>query len=204
VELSQKLLSLLSGSKAAPASSDCLPTFKYKAPEIPGLCYFWAMTSEFYELSSNTPQGNVVSMGDFKGKVVLVVDTATQCGLTPQFEGLERLHQMYKDKGLVVLGFPCNQFGHQEPLSNDVMEETCKVNHGVSFPLFAKTDVNGPATNPVFKYLKSRLGGFFGSRIKWNFTKFLINAEGKPVKRFAPVTKPEAMEERIRELLGVQ
>jgi glutathione peroxidase len=156
----------------------------------------------FYALAANTPQGKSVSMGDFKGKVVLVVNTATQCGLTPQFEGLERLYQTYKDKGLVVLGFPCNQFGHQEPLSNDVMEETCKVNHGVSFPLFAKTDVNGPATNPVFKYLKSQLGGLFGSKIKWNFTKFLVDAEGKPVKRFSPVTKPEAIEGRIRELLG--
>jgi glutathione peroxidase len=157
----------------------------------------------FYALAANTPQGRSVSMGDYKGKVVLVVNTATQCGLTPQFEGLERLHQKYKDKGLVVLGFPCNQFGHQEPLSNDVMEETCKVNHGVSFPLLAKTDVNGPATNPVFKYLKSQLGGLFGSRIKWNFTKFLINVEGKPVKRFSPVTKPEAIEPQIRKLLGM-
>src|SRR3984957_5005951 len=137
------------------------------------------MASEFYELSANTPQGRPVSMADFKGKVVLVVNTATQCGLTPQFEGLERLYQRYKDKGLVVLGFPCNQFGHQEPLSNEVMEETCKVNYGVSFPLFEKTDVNGPGTNPVFRYLKSQLGGLFGSRIKWNFTKFLINEEGK-------------------------
>jgi glutathione peroxidase len=155
----------------------------------------------FYALTANTPQGNSVSMGDFKGKVVLVVNTATQCGLTPQFEGLERLYQTYKDKGLVVLGFPCNQFGHQEPLANDVMEETCKVNHGVTFPLFEKSDVNGLSTNPVFKYLKSRLGGLFGSRIKWNFTKFLIDAEGKPVKRFSPMTKPEAIEANISALL---
>ncbi len=179
---------------------DCLLTFRYKAPEIPGLCYFWAMASEFYELSAKTPQGRAVTMADYKGKVILVVNTATQCGLTPQFEGLERLYQTYKDKGLVVLGFPCNQFGSQEPLANDVMEETCKVNHGVTFPLFEKSDVNGPGTNPVFKYLKRRLGGWFGSRIKWNFTKFLIDAEGRPVKRFSPVTKPEAIEANISAL----
>lgn len=160
------------------------------------------MASEFYTLSANTPQGRPVSMDHYKGKVVLVVNTATQCGLTPQFEGLERLYQTYKDRGLVVLGFPCNQFGSQEPLANEVMEETCKVNHGVTFPLFEKIEVNGPGAHPVFRYLKRRLGGWFGSRIKWNFTKFLLDAEGRPVKRFSPVTKPEAIEGRIRELLG--
>jgi len=141
-------------------------------------------------------------MGDYRGKVVLVVNTATQCGLTPQFAGLERLHQQYKDAGLVVLGFPCNQFGSQEPLSDGEMEQTCLVNHGVTFSLFAKSDVNGPGTNPVFRYLKRRLGGWFGRRIKWNFTKFLIDRQGRPVKRFSPVTKPEAMEAAIKKLLG--
>ena len=160
------------------------------------------MANEFYELSANTPQGRPVSMSDYKGKVVLVVNTATQCGLTPQFDGLEKLYNTYKDEGLVILGFPCNQFGSQEPLANEVMEETCKINHGVSFPLFEKSDVNGPATNSVFKYLKKRLGGLFGSRIKWNFTKFLIDRNGKPVKRFAPITKPEAIEPQIKRLLG--
>lgn len=160
------------------------------------------MTNEFYDLSANTPQGRAVNMADYTGKVVLVVNTATQCGLTPQFAGLERLHQQYKDRGLVVLGFPCNQFGAQEPLSNEVMEETCLVNHGVTFPLFEKIEVNGPGTHPVFRYLKKKLGGFFGSRIKWNFTKFLIDASGKPVKRYSPVTKPEAMEGEIKKLLG--
>jgi len=140
------------------------------------------MTSEFYELSANTPQGRAVTMADYRGKVVLVVNTATQCGLTPQFEGLERLYQTYKDKGLVVLGFPCNQFGHQEPLSNDVMEATCKINHGVTFPLFQKIEVNGSGAHP-------------------NFTKFLLDANGKPVKRFSPVTKPEAIEKEIARLL---
>ncbi|MHA4807068.1 glutathione peroxidase [Flavitalea flava] len=159
------------------------------------------MPNEFYQLSANTPGGKKVEMSDFKGKVVLVVNTATQCGLTPQFEGLEKLYQEYKDKGLVILGFPCNQFGNQEPLANEVMEQTCKVNHGVTFPLFEKSDVNGKETNPVFRYLKSKLGGFFGNRIKWNFTKFLIDTNGKPFKRFSPVTKPEQIEPHIRALL---
>jgi len=159
------------------------------------------MPGEFYSLSVHTPQGRNVSLADYKGKVVLVVNTATQCGLTPQFAGLEKLYQTYKDKGFVVLGFPCNQFGSQEPLSNADMEQTCLVNHGVTFPLFEKIEVNGRGTHPVFRYLKKRLGGLFGSRIKWNFTKFLIDAEGIPVKRFSPVTKPEAIAPRIRELL---
>ena len=159
------------------------------------------MANEFYELGATTPQGRPVSMGEYKGKVVLVVNTATQCGFTPQLEGLEKLYRNYKDKGLVILGFPCNQFGGQEPLANEVMEQTCAINYGVSFPLFEKTEVNGPGTHPVFGYLKKRLGGFLGSRIKWNFTKFLIDAQGKPVKRYSPVTKPEAIEPRIRELL---
>lgn len=160
------------------------------------------MASEFYQLTANTPQGRPVSMSDYRGKVVLVVNTATQCGLTPQFDGLEKLYQEYKNKGLIVLGFPCNQFAGQEPLSNETMEETCKVNHGVTFPLFEKSDVNGPNTNPVFKFLKRKLGGLFGSRIKWNFTKFLVDAEGRPVRRFSPVTKPEAIEPYIRKLLA--
>ena len=159
------------------------------------------MATEFYQLQANTPQGKPVSMAAFEGKVVLVVNTATQCGLTPQFNGLEHLYQEYKDKGLVVLGFPCNQFGGQEPLTNENMEQTCKINHGVTFPLFEKIDVNGPRTHPVFQFLKSRLGGLFGRRIKWNFTKFLIDASGRPVKRFSPVTKPEAIESSILKLL---
>src|ERR1700753_3760233 len=159
------------------------------------------MTNEFYTLSAKTPQGRPVSMTDYRGKVVLVVNTATQCGLTPQFEGLEKLYETYKDQGLVILGFPCNQFGSQEPLANEVMEETCKINHGVTFPLFQKIEVNGPATHPVFRYLKKRLGGWFGSRIKWNFTKFLIDRDGRAVKRVSPVTKTAADEPQIRQLL---
>jgi len=140
-------------------------------------------------------------MSSFKGKVVLVVNTATQCGFTPQFEGLEKLYRTYKDQGLVVLGFPCNQFGSQEPVSNEEMAATCKINYGVSFPLFEKIEVNGENAHPLFKYLKSKLGGLFGRRIKWNFTKFLIDPTGRPVKRFSPVTKPEAIEPYIKALI---
>jgi len=156
----------------------------------------------FYTQEINTPNGETIKMNDFKGKVVLVVNTATQCGLTPQFDGLEKLHQTYKDQGLVVLGTPCNQFGGQEPLSNDTMSETCRINHGVTFQLTEKIDVNGSKTHPLFIYLKSKLGSWLGSKIKWNFTKFLIDQNGKPFKRFAPTTKPEKIEKYIQELLS--
>jgi len=140
-------------------------------------------------------------MADFEGKVILIVNTATQCGLAPQFEGLEILHQKYKDKGLVVLGFPCDQFAGQEPENNDTLEQVCQRNHGVSFQLTEKCAVNGPDTQEVFQYLKKELGGFLGSQIKWNFTKFLIDKQGRPYKRFAPITKPEAIESHIQNLL---
>jgi len=156
----------------------------------------------FYTQEINTPNGETIKMNDFKGKVVLVVNTATQCGLTPQFDGLEKLHQTYKDQGLVVLGAPCNQFGGQEPLSNETMSETCRINHGVTFQLTEKIDVNGSNTHPLFVYLKRKLGSWLGSKIKWNFTKFLIDQNGKPFKRFAPTTKPETIEKYIQELLS--
>jgi glutathione peroxidase len=160
------------------------------------------MASDFFQLSANNPQGQQVSMASFSGKVVLIVNTATQCGLTPQFRGLERLYRQYGEKGLVVLGFPCNQFANQEPETNDRMEQVCHQNFGVTFPLFEKIDVNGPNTHPIFRFLKRRLGGLFGSRVKWNFTKFLLDANGRPVKRFAPITRPEAIEPYIQRLLG--
>ncbi len=160
------------------------------------------MTSEFYQLTANNPQGRPVSMAGYEGKVILVVNTATQCGLAPQFEGLEQLYTKYREKGLVVLGFPCNQFAGQEPESNANIEQVCQLNFGVTFPLFEKINVNGPETHPVFRLLKRRLGGLFGSRIKWNFTKFLLDADGRPVKRFAPVTKPAAIEPYIQKLLS--
>ena len=159
------------------------------------------MANEFYQLTANNAQGQPLHMSRFEGKVILVVNTATQCGLAPQFEGLEQLYQQYKDKGLIVLGFPCNQFGNQEPETNENMEQVCQINFGVTFPLLEKIDVNGPQTHPVFRLLKRRLGGLFGSRIKWNFTKFLVDSKGRPVKRFAPITKPATIEPYIQRLL---
>ena len=157
----------------------------------------------FYDLNVKTPQGKTIEMSDLKGKAVLIVNTATKCGLAPQFDGLEALHQQYKDQGLVVLGFPCNQFRDQEPETNDTVEESCRINFGVTFQLTEKVDVNGENTHPVFAYLKKQLGGLFGSGIKWNFTKFLVTPEGKPYKRYAPTTKPTKIEKDIKKLLKV-
>lgn len=155
----------------------------------------------FYKLEAEDIKGQKVSMSDYQGKTVMVVNTASKCGFTPQYEGLEKLYQEYKNEGLVILGFPCNQFGSQEPGSEDDIQEFCQVNYGVSFPMFSKVDVNGANTHEVFQFLKSRLGGLLGSKIKWNFTKFVIDKEGVPVKRFAPTTKPESMEGYLKKLL---
>ena len=155
----------------------------------------------FYDLELKTPGGNIHTLGEYQNKVVLVVNTATKCGLTPQFDDLERLHQTYKEKGLVVLGFPCNQFAGQEPETNDTIEDVCRVNHGVTFQLTEKTDVNGKNTHPVFKLLKDKLPGHFGKRIKWNFTKFLVTPEGKPYKRYSPTTNPSMIEKDIIKLI---
>ena len=160
------------------------------------------MTSEFYKLEAKTPAGKTLPMKDYEGKPVLIVNTATQCGLTPQFEGLEALHQKYKERGLVVLGFPCDQFNHQEPETNETMEEVCRINHGVTFQLTEKVEVNGKKEHPVFAYLKKKKGGWFGNAIKWNFTKFLIDKNGKPVKRYAPTVKPESIEGDIVKMVG--
>lgn len=156
---------------------------------------------EFYNFSANTPMGEEIKMSDFQGKTVLIVNTATECGLTPQFEGLEKLHQDYKDQGLVIIGFPCNQFLSQEPLSNEDMEETCRLNHGVTFQLTEKIEVNGENTHPIYDYLKNELKGTLGNDIKWNFTKFLISPDGVPIKRFSPTTKPNKIEKHILKLL---
>lgn len=156
---------------------------------------------DFYNLEAKKINGEMVSMSEYKGKTVIVVNTASKCGFTPQFEGLEKLYEKYKDKGLVILGFPCNQFGKQEPGVGEEIEEFCQVNYGVSFPIFDKIDVNGSSTHPIFKYLKSNLGGFLGSSIKWNFTKFVIDKNGKPIKRFSPITKPEEMESFVKFLM---
>ncbi|WP_417886259.1 glutathione peroxidase [Zunongwangia sp.] len=159
------------------------------------------MKSDFYQLSAKTPSGDVLPMSAYKGKVVLIVNTATKCGLAPQFEGLEKLHKVYKDKGLVVLGFPCNQFAGQEPESNETITEACQINHGVTFQLTEKCDVNGENTHPIFQFLKNQKGGFLGSKIKWNFTKFLIDKKGNVVERYVPITKPEAIEKDLKALL---
>ena len=160
------------------------------------------MQSNFYELSAHNLEGKEISLKDYKGKTVLVVNTASQCGFTPQLEGLEELYKKYKDKGLVILGFPCNQFGNQEPGDEESIAAGCVVNYGVTFPMFSKVDVNGKNAHPLFKYLKKELGGTFNKRIKWNFTKFLIDSNGKPIKRFAPITKPKKIEKYITALIA--
>ncbi|QXB78762.1 glutathione peroxidase [Enterobacter asburiae] len=158
--------------------------------------------TRFYQLTATRLDGRLISMDDYAGKVVLVVNTASQCGFTPQYAGLEALYKKYADQGLVVLGFPCNQFGKQEPGGADEISKTCHINYGVSFPMFEKVEVNGNAAHPLFRYLKNELPGVLGGRIKWNFTKFLIGRDGKPLKRFAPMTTPEKMERAIVEALG--
>lgn len=156
---------------------------------------------DFYDLEAKIISGQTISMSAYNGKTIIIVNTASKCGFTPQFEGLEKLYQKYKDQGLVILGFPCNQFGKQEPGVGEEIQEFCQINYGVTFPIFDKVDVNGTNTHPIFKYLKSNLGGFLGSFIKWNFTKFVIDKNGKPKKRFGPMTKPENMESFIKFLM---
>lgn len=159
------------------------------------------MSTNFHQFKATSLQGKEISMEAYKGKIVLVVNTASKCGLTPQYEGLEELYQNYKDRGLVILGFPCNQFGNQEPGTEKEISEGCLINYGVTFPMFSKIDVNGENTLPMYSYLKGKLKGTFGAKIKWNFTKFLIDAEGNPVKRFAPIAKPKNIEKDIENLL---
>jgi len=159
------------------------------------------MDSEFYQFTAKNLQGKEISMDLYKNKVVLVVNTASKCGFTPQYEALEQLYIKYQDKGLVILAFPCNQFGSQEPGSSSEIAEFCLVNYGVTFPVFEKIEVNGPNAHPLFIYLKNQLPGFPGKRIKWNFTKFLIDKEGKPVKRFASSRRPEKIDKHIIRLI---
>ena len=158
--------------------------------------------STVYDFSMPRLNGKDEDLSDYKGKVLLVVNTASKCGFTPQFEGLEKLYADLKDKGLAVLGFPCNQFGGQEPGSSEEIQEFCTVNYGINFPIFEKVDVKGEDAHPLFKYLTSEKKGLLGSEsIKWNFTKFLINKEGKPIARFAPNTTPEKISKEIENLL---
>lgn len=155
----------------------------------------------FYDLEATDIRGKQISLSNFKGKTVLIVNTATKCGLAPQFEGLEALYQKYRDQNFVVLGFPSNQFAHQEPGDDETVAQSCAINFGVTFPLFSKIEVNGSNTHPVFVFLKHELGGFLSDDIKWNFTKFLIDKNGKTIKRFAPTTKPEQIESHIKKIL---
>ena len=155
-----------------------------------------------YDFSAQTLAGKDVSLADYRGHPMLIVNTASKCGFTPQYEGLEKLYREHKDQGLVVLGFPCNQFGAQEPGSADEIGAFCQVNYGVSFPMFAKIEVNGAGAHPLYNYLKGEKAGILGSkRIKWNFTKFLVNRDGKVVGRFAPTTKPADIEQAIAKVL---
>ncbi|CAO1627981.1 unnamed protein product [Sympodiomycopsis kandeliae] len=157
---------------------------------------------QFYDLSAQTPKGTSYDFTTLKGKVVLIFNSASKCGFTEQLAGLEELYQKYKDQGLVVLGFPCNQFAGQEPENDEGIGAFCQKNYGCSFPFMTKSDVNGANTNDVFKYLKSEKSGLLGtSGIKWNFTKFLVDKNGKVVERYAPTTKPKDMANTIEKLL---
>ncbi|OWR01466.1 glutathione peroxidase [Sphingopyxis witflariensis] len=155
-----------------------------------------------YDLSAPLPGGGQQSMADYRGKVLLIVNTASKCGFTPQYEGLEELYRDYKDRGLEILAFPCNQFGAQEPGNAAEIANFCSLTYDVSFPVMAKIDVNGSDADPIFKHLKGEKTGLLGSGIKWNFTKFLVDRDGKVVSRHAPTTKPEQLRKEIEELLG--
>ena len=154
------------------------------------------------EFSARRPDGSEADLGEFVGKVVLVVNTASKCGFTPQYAGLEELWKKYRQRGFAVIGFPCNQFGGQEPGSADDIASFCSVNYGVSFPMMAKVEVNGDGATPLYRWLKEEAPGILGSKaVKWNFTKFLIDRDGKVVRRYAPTDKPESLAADIEALL---
>lgn len=154
-----------------------------------------------YDIKIKTIEGEEISMEKYKGKVVLIVNTASRCGFTPQFEELEKIYKANKENGFVVLGFPCNQFKEQDPGTSDEIKTFCSLNYGVSFPMFEKIDVNGENEHELYTYLKSKKSGIFGKNIKWNFTKFLIDRDGNVVDRFAPTTNPLKFEKDIKKLL---
>ncbi|MEE2731697.1 MAG: glutathione peroxidase [Pseudomonadota bacterium] len=159
--------------------------------------------SGVHEFTAVTMQGKQTPLSEYKGKVLLVVNTASKCGFTPQFKGLEALYEKYKDKGFEILGFPCNQFGKQDPGSNEQISEFCELNYGVKFPMFQKVDVNGDGAHPLFKHLKEQAPGLLGTQaIKWNFTKFLVDQNGRVVQRFAPKDTPEKIESEVSKLLA--
>ena len=154
------------------------------------------------DFSATSIDGRDEPLSQYLGKVVLIVNTASKCGFTPQYDGLESVYKEYVDRGLVVLGFPCDQFRHQEPGDEAQIQEFCKVRFGVTFPLFAKVDVNGSGAHPLYKWLRSQQSGLLGDKIKWNFTKFLLDREGNVAKRYASTTKPEKITGDIEKLLG--
>lgn len=158
-------------------------------------------TQSIYDFSVPTSSGDQQSLRDYQGKVVLIVNTASKCGFTPQYEGLQKLHDKYSERGLVVVAMPCNQFGAQEPGSNAAVQEFCQLNYGLSFPVMGKIEVNGSGQHPLYAHLTKQAKGLITDSIKWNFTKFLVNRNGQVIERFAPVTKPEAISKNIEELL---
>jgi glutathione peroxidase len=160
------------------------------------------MAHSIFDFSVRRNDGKELPLKDYQGKVLLIVNTASKCGFTPQYQGLEALHKKYKDKGLVVLGFPCDQFAHQEPGDDAEIAKFCEINYGVTFPLMSKVEVNGHGAHPVFAFLRKRAPGTLGDSVKWNFTKFLVARDGKEVKRFAPTTEPAELESDIEEYLG--
>lgn len=157
---------------------------------------------KFYDITAKNIYGEEVSMEEYKDKVVLAVNTASKCGLTPQFSELEQLYKEYKEKGLEILGFPCNQFANQDPGTNEEVNQFCQLNYGVTFTMFEKIDVNGDNAHPLYKFLTSQAKGVFSSKIKWNFTKFLIDTEGNVVKRYAPTVLPSKIKADIKKLLN--
>lgn len=156
----------------------------------------------FYELTPKDAKNEPFPFSELKGKVVLIVNVASKCGFTPQYKSLEELNKKYADKGLQIIGFPCNQFGHQEPGNADEISSFCLLNYGVTFPVLLKIDVNGDNTDPVYKFLKELKSGLLGlNRIKWNFEKFLVDKKGNVVERYSSFTKPQSLESKIEELL---
>lgn len=157
-----------------------------------------------YDYSVKNIRGEDISLSEYANKVLLIVNTASKCGFTPQYTGLQKLYEQHSAAGLEILGFPCNQFNHQEPGSEEEIASFCQLNHGVTFPLFAKVDVNGSNAHPLYQYLTKEAPGLLGSKsVKWNFTKFLVDRNGKVLKRFAPTDTPEQIEAHIIKLLGV-
>ena len=154
-----------------------------------------------YDFQVKDAKGNVVNLSEYKGKTLLVVNTATGCGFTPQYKGLQHLYEKYQSKGLEILDFPCNQFGKQAPGTEEDIHQFCEINYKTTFRLFSKIDVNGKNELPLYTYLKGQKGGFLNTRIKWNFTKFLINKKGEVIERFGPMETPEAIEEKIARIL---